>query len=45
MEILHRGPGNVLIFGAGADTRLYVEANGGGRTVVVEHHEAWRQPA
>jgi polypeptide N-acetylgalactosaminyltransferase len=43
LEILQRAPSNVLIFGAGADTGLYVQANAGGRTVVVEHHQSWEQ--
>lgn len=40
-EILRHAPCEVLIFGAGADTALYAEANAGGQTVVVEHHDQW----
>lgn len=40
-EILSRAPCRVLIFGAGADTELYVCANRGGRTAVIERHREW----
>ncbi|WP_417740121.1 hypothetical protein [Rosistilla oblonga] len=33
LEIIARAPANVLVFGAGADTAMYVDANPGGRTV------------
>lgn len=42
IEIMIRAPANLIIFGAGADTALYVAANPGGRTVVLEHHRSWR---
>ena len=41
MELLERGPCNLLVFGAGRDTELYVRANAGGRTAVLERHAAW----
>lgn len=43
VEILQHAPTNVLVFGAGRDTPMYVEANAGGRTVIVEHHGSWRE--
>ena len=42
-EILCQAPCDILIFGAGADTALYTQANSGGRTVVVEHRASWRE--
>ena len=41
MELIERGPCNLLVFGAGRDTELYVRANAGGRTAVLERHAAW----
>ncbi|WP_145089733.1 glycosyltransferase [Rosistilla carotiformis] len=41
LEIIARAPANVLVFGAGADTAMYVDANPGGRTVVLERHAKW----
>jgi glucuronoxylan 4-O-methyltransferase len=41
MELGGRGPCNLLIVGAGRDTELYVRANAGGRTVVLERHAQW----
>ncbi|HEX5105671.1 MAG TPA: hypothetical protein VFV87_17750, partial [Pirellulaceae bacterium] len=41
LELLERGPCNLLVVGAGRDTELYVRANAGGRTVVLERHARW----
>lgn len=38
-----RAPGNVLIFGVGKDTGLWLDANKGGQTVFVEHEPEWIQ--
>jgi uncharacterized protein (TIGR01627 family) len=40
-EILRRAPCRLLVFGAGRNTELYMGANVGGRTVVLERHPAW----
>lgn len=40
-ELMARTPCWMLIFGAGADSRLWALLNRGGRTVVVERHERW----
>jgi glucuronoxylan 4-O-methyltransferase len=42
-EILSRAPCKLLVVGAGRDTELYVTANRGGRTVVLEHDPRWLQ--
>jgi hypothetical protein len=42
-EITSRAPCNVLVIGAGRDTELYVTANRGGRTVVLESDPRWLQ--
>jgi hypothetical protein len=42
-EIVSRAPCNLLIVGAGRDTELYVTANRGGRTAVLEHDPRWLQ--
>lgn len=34
-------PGNVLVFGVGKDSRFWVEANQGGKTVFIEHEAEW----
>lgn len=34
-------PGNVLVFGVGRDSRLWIDANAGGNTVFVEHESGW----
>jgi hypothetical protein len=41
LELLARAPCRLLIVGAGNDTELYVRANPGGHTVVVERHADW----
>ncbi len=41
MELAGRGACKLLIVGAGRDTELYVRANAGGRTVVLERHARW----
>jgi len=41
LEIFRRGPCNLLVIGAGRDTELYVRANAGGRTVVLERQQEW----
>ena len=43
VEILHRTPCRLLLFGAGNDTELHVLANAGGRTLVLEHNPEWLQ--
>lgn len=40
-EILQHAPANVLVFGSGRDTELYLLANPGGRTVVLEDNPKW----
>lgn len=39
--ILRRAPCNLLIFGLGRDSPLWVESNRGGRTVFLENVTAW----
>jgi glucuronoxylan 4-O-methyltransferase len=39
--IRSRAPCNLLVFGVGKDSRFWLEANAGGRTVFVEHEPAW----
>jgi hypothetical protein len=41
LELLRRGGCRLLVIGAGHDTELYVRANAGGRTVVLERHVRW----
>lgn len=36
-----KAPGTVLIFGTGRDSRYWIEANAGGRTVFLEHESEW----
>jgi glucuronoxylan 4-O-methyltransferase len=36
-----RAPCNLLVFGVGKDSRFWLEANEGGRTVFVEHEAEW----
>ncbi|UCC71285.1 MAG: hypothetical protein JSV86_12935 [Gemmatimonadota bacterium] len=39
--ICRRAPCNLLVFGLGRDSRLWVDSNCGGRTVFLEHVPAW----
>jgi hypothetical protein len=39
--ILAKAPCNLLIFGVGRDSQLWLRANEGGRTVFVEHEPEW----
>lgn len=39
--ILRRAPCNLLVFGVGKDSRLWIDANAGGRTGFVEHEPEW----
>ena len=41
LELFSRGPCKLLVIGAGRDTELYVRANAGGQTAVLERHAAW----
>jgi len=43
--VLERAPSNVLVFGVGRDSRLWLEANLGGRTVFLEDVAEWAQRA
>lgn len=45
VEILQRAPCRLLIFGGGRDTQLWVRANRGGRTLVLEDNPEWRSVA
>ena len=45
MEILTRGPCDLLLFGAGVDTELYLRANPHGTTLVIEDHPGWADQA
>jgi glucuronoxylan 4-O-methyltransferase len=44
-EIEKRCPCNVLVFGCGADSRLWNEANAGGRTLFIENNCRWASMA
>lgn len=39
--ILSKGPCNLLIFGLGNDSQLWLDVNKGGKTVFLENHEPW----
>ena len=41
LELLRRAPCRLLVVGAGNDTELYVNANAGGKSVVLEDHSDW----
>lgn len=41
LELVERAPCRLLVVGAGRDTELYVRANVGGRTLVLERHSRW----
>lgn len=41
IEIARLAPCNVLVYGVGNDSLLYLTANRGGKTVFVEHDEDW----
>lgn len=43
LELVERVPCRLLVVGAGRDTELYVRANMGGRTLVLEVHPRWLQ--
>lgn len=40
-EIFNRAPCNVLVFGVGNDSSLWIDANNGGNTVFLENHPSW----
>lgn len=40
-RLRERAPAKVLIFGTGRDSRYWIEANAGGRTVFLEHESEW----
>lgn len=42
-ELLRRGPCNLLVFGAGKDSRVWARLNLGGRTVFVDDNATWGQ--
>ncbi|QQR91254.1 MAG: hypothetical protein IPJ88_05860 [Myxococcales bacterium] len=39
--ILTKSPCNLLIFGVGKDSQIWIDANKGGRTVFIEHEPEW----
>lgn len=39
--ILAKAPCNLLVFGVGKDSQLWLRANAGGRTLFVEHEPEW----
>jgi len=44
-RIVANAPGNVLVFGVGRDSRHWIEANAGGRTVFLEDVPEWIEAA